>query len=711
LRSPTNGLPDEGDSSSPGSRAPRGTPAEAPGRRLVLGLVLAVVVAVSCLLVRAGYAALVARARQEIAAGFEVAASDYAGSEACRACHPDHERTWRATYHRTMTTDLGPDAAGRGPRPHEARAPFDGQPYRYGPVAARPWRDEAGRYFMTFTHEGGRPRAEPRTFEVTRAVGSHRYQQYFTKVGDAWLRLPLAYHLQEKRWLHMNGAFLTPDPPPLAVEPMATDDGGAADAASVTSAPPFARASPVRFGGPFAAYDRHVTRWNDNCIFCHNVAANPAWDARAATFASTTAELGVACESCHGPGAAHVAANRSLFRRYALHGAGAGDPTIVNPARLSPGRAADVCGHCHGQRITDDVGRFLSAGDPFVPGQDLGLYSSPLWSSTSLHGEKDVFARRFWDDGTPRLTAYEYQGWLLSRCAQVGALTCTSCHGMHDGAPAGQLRPVARGDGACRGCHAAEAASELATAKLGNAASGTSRVAPSNLPRAATHSRHPASVACVDCHMPRIVYGVMDVLRSHRIERPDLARTAGGRPDACRLCHVSRDRAWLQRGWQELWGARSLDLRARDAAPARAGGDAAPASVETAVFASPLLAWAIGGDPVVRAVAVDALGRLDDGDAGSRDARLAVLEEVMRGDPYPAVRRIAARGAAALAPDAARALTAFDPTGPPPARLAALRRWGAVARGGATWPPVATVVGEPSRLRRAANMQALDIGE
>jgi hypothetical protein len=113
----------------------------------------------------------------------------------------------------------------------------------------------------------------------------------------------------------------------------------------------------------------------------------------------------------------------------------------------------------------------------------------------------------------------------------------------------------------------------------------------------------------------------------------------------------------------------------------------------------------------VRAVAVAALGRLDDGDAGSRGARLAVLEEVMRADPYPAVRRIAARAAAALAPAAAPALTAFDPTGPPPARLAALARWGAVARAGATWPPAATVAGEPSRLRGAANMQALDIGE
>ena len=56
-----------------------------------------------------------------------------------------------------------------------------------------------------------------------------------------------------------------------------------------------------------------------------------------------------------------------------LRRSGDGDPTIVNPPRLSPSRAADVCGRCHGQRITDDVAPFLAHGDPFVPGDHLSL--------------------------------------------------------------------------------------------------------------------------------------------------------------------------------------------------------------------------------------------------------------------------------------------------------------------------------------------------
>src|SRR5262249_9699622 len=140
-------------------------------------------------------------------------------------------------------------------------------------------------------------------------------------------------------------------------------------------------ARPVFGGGLF---DRHVARWNDNCVFCHNVGPDPGRDRASGAFRTSVAELGVACEACHGPGAEHVPRHADPARRYALHLGGGPDPTIVSPARLPPARAADVCGRCHGQRIADDVGPFLEHGDPFVPGDDLGLYTAPLWRETPL---------------------------------------------------------------------------------------------------------------------------------------------------------------------------------------------------------------------------------------------------------------------------------------------------------------------------------------
>ncbi|HVU49312.1 MAG TPA: multiheme c-type cytochrome [Polyangia bacterium] len=502
----------------------------------------------------------------------------YAGSDACGRCHEDNHRSWHRTFHRTMTAEATPASV---------LGAFDGATLRHDGVAARMDRDAAGAFRVTFTPDGGPPRA----VTVARTVGSHRYQQYLAKEGDTYWRLPVAWHVEEERWFPMTGAFLFADDTRL--------DGPG---------------RPVFGGGLF---DRHVTRWNDNCVFCHNVAPDPGLDAATGRFATTTAELGVACEACHGPGAAHVAANADPLRRLWLRARGAADPTIVNPARLPPRRSAAVCGRCHGQRIAADVGPFLAHGDPFVPGDDLAPATTPLWRDTALRGERGVFAARFWGDGTPRLTAYEYQGLLQSRCAREGQLTCTSCHGMHEGDPRGQVRARFRGagaDGMCTQCHAA----------LADAATS------------ARHSRHAErdGVRCVSCHMPRIVYGVLDIHRSHRVEIPDAAgAAAAGRPDACAGCHVER---------------------------AFAGG--APSTLEALV----------SGGPVTRAVAADALGRAQVTlDAAARRRREAALLDTMASDAYPAVRHLAARALGRLGVTGARD---YDPSGEASSRAAAVER-------------------------------------
>jgi hypothetical protein len=572
-----------------------------------------------------------------------------AGSIACRRCHEGHYRSWHRTFHRTMTQEASAANAAA------VLGDFTGATLRYGGVEARMDRDAAGAFVMTFTPVAAA--GAPVTAVVSRAIGSHRYQQYLTRVGGAEYRLPVAYHVEERRWFHMNGAFLTADP-----------TGGEPDKDGVP-----------RFGG--GAYDRHVTRWNDNCVFCHNVAPNPGRDARTGAFDTTVGEMGIACEACHGPGGEHARANRDPARRYALHLAGAADPTIVNPARLSPARAADLCGRCHGQRVTDDIGRFLDHGDPFVAGDSLALYSAPLWRETPLGAARAPFAPRFWADGTPRLTAYEYQGLLQSRCAQEGALTCTTCHGMHDGDPRGQLRPTAAGDGACTAaCHAA-----LADATA-----------------AARHSRHDAGAAgtrCVDCHMPRVVYGVLDVHRSHRIEVPDPARAAAaGRPDACTSCHADETPAWAAAAARRLWGRSPAD------APGAGGSAAGDATGPTTAVLS--------GDPIARAVAADALGRARaPAAAGARAARAGLLLDVMERDDYPAVRHLAWRALGRLSGEggpAAAAAASYDPAAPPAARRAACGAIRAALPAGA----VADLDGaRAARLRADARLVAIEIGE
>lgn len=546
----------------------------------------------------------------DLATGRDLHAVPYVGSAECRKCHSDHWESWGRTYHRTMTQEASERAV---------LGDFDDARLPYMGVTARMHRDDAGRFLITFEAEGGRGR---RTVEVVRTVGSHRYQQYLAREGDSYVRLPVAWHVGEGRWFHMNGAFLTPDP----AEP-----------------PP---GEPV----PEADYDRHVVRWNDNCVFCHNVAPDPGWNAREERFETEVAELGVACEACHGPGAAHVARNRNPLRRYALHLGDDPDPTIVSPARLSPERSAEVCGRCHGQRITDDIETFLTDGDPFVPGDDLALYSAPLWRDTPLDGREGVFEARFWPDGTARLTAYEYQGLLQSPCAQRGELTCTTCHGMHEGDPAGQIRPALEGDAMCTSCHA----------ELAHAAS---------LRQHSGHDPEGAGARCVACHMPRIVYGLVDVHPSHRIDSPEPdpdSAGALGRPNACVLCHVE-------------------------------GTDGASPSAAERML--------LGGDPIERAVAARAFG--DEAalpGERARARRLGWLLDVMAHDAYPAVRRIAWSSARALT---GRELAAYDPMG----RTAERRRAVADIAGALPYD----VQGPPddlaASLRAQAARVAIEIGE
>jgi predicted CXXCH cytochrome family protein len=606
----------------------------------------------------AGVAAAIRSERRAVATDLATprdlhgAAASYVGSIACRRCHEDHYRSWHRTFHRTMTQEASPRNAAA------VLGDFSGATYRYDGVEARMDRDSAGAFRMTFTSLTA-PSSPPVTAIISRAVGSRRYQQYLTRVGDAEYRLPIAFHVEEQRWFPMNGAFLFP-----------STRAPAAPAASVSAGAP-------TFGG--GDYDRHVTRWNDNCVFCHNVAPNPGRDQATGGFRTQVAEMGVACEACHGPGGQHARANRDPVRRYTLNLGGAADPTIVNPSRLSPARSADLCGRCHGQRITDDIGPFLDHGDPFVPGDDLALYSAPLWQDTSMGQQRAPFAARFWADGTPRLTAYEYQGFLQSRCTQQGDLTCTTCHGMHDGDPRGQLRPGAVGDQACTGCH-------------GGLASDAAKLSHTH------HASGGAGARCVSCHMPRIVYGVLEIHRSHRIEVPDPARAARfGRPDACTGCHVDETQTWAAAALQRLWGH------------AGAGADNDAKEAAGATDLGPLTA-VLAGDPIERAVAADAFGR-SRAPAGpaARAVRAGLLLDAMADDDYPAVRHLAWRALGRLlSAPTPPAVAAYDPTGPVVERRALVER---IRR---ALPPATVTAPAPvsiASLRAAARDVAIEIGE
>jgi predicted CXXCH cytochrome family protein len=496
-------------------------------------------------------AALRATALQ-VRAAVPLAVVQYAGSSSCLPCHPDHSASWQRTFHRTMTQEAQGSAVV---------GDFSGVSFTYEGVRSRFLRD--GERFVIETLDG---QGQMKRQEVARTVGSRRVQQYLVREADRYIRLPLAWDIEGKRWFHLAGGFLDPDG---------------------------------------SGFNEHRALWNANCIFCHNVKAQPGYDWERSRFDSHVAELGIACEACHGPGTEHAARNRSPLRRYYLHYSGEEDRSIINPTRLDALARVQVCGHCHGQRLPSPIERirqFLSEGDPYTAGEDLSRYTRPLYRESHLEGV-DV-AQRFWKDGTPRLTAYEYQGLLMSPDFQRGGLTCQHCHSMHAGDPKGMITQEKRGPEACKGCHA-----ELVANAAGHSG----------------HREGSSGTDCYACHMPKMAYGIMGIHPSHRMQVPDPSRAwRFDMPEACTLCHTDRSADWAAQALSKQRGGGAV-------------GEV-PADFKVAESVRTLLA----GDVVQRAVAASALG---DERSYTKEplARLWAVPFLLQGmeDNYASIRRLA----------------------------------------------------------------------
>jgi hypothetical protein len=576
--------------------------------------------------------------RRALEAPVDNAAIAFVGSAACRDCHVDRHQTWYDTYHRTMTQEATPQSV---------QGAFDGQALDYWGMRVRPVQ-ENGRYFFEYADLGtGQVLTR---MPIERTVGSHRYQQYLTRLPEdgTYVRLHYLWHNADRRWVHMNAAFLGPD-----------EQG----------------------------FDDQVAIWNQNCIFCHNTgpvpnitnydemqrraaAGEPVNVATDSRFDSTVAELGIACETCHGPGATHVERAQSGWTRLAMRMNGGRDASIVDPGDLDPSRSVQVCGQCHGQRMPKTahmVRQWVETGPTYRAGADLHDHVNPVWHHTRapIRDNEDLYTLRFWTDGTPRLSAYEYQGLLLSGSHAEAGLTCIDCHTMHDGDPAGQITDDNRGNEPCLACHEDLEGEDALVA----------------------HTKHPAGgegSLCYNCHMPEIVYGVMDVHRSHRIEVPDARRdAASGRPNACLNCHLDRTPAWAER---ELGGLGEGIVRADGMAAALAEAGAI-----------------LAGDPVQKSILAYRAGELP-GEGAARMWIVPYLLEAMA-DRYPSSRRFAQQSlgklVSALPPSDGRqalldAVVAFDFIADADSRTASLAAihaaWGALDRSGWPAPPPASGV-------------------
>lgn len=413
---------------------------------------------------------------------------------------------------------------------------------------------------------------------IVMTTGSHHMQGYWTEDDRGALHmLPVVFSREENALIARADAFLEP---------------------------------------PNAS--QHDVRWNSNCIACHATGARPAIDSGRAPI---VAELGVACEACHGAGGEHAALERNPFTR--AFGARGDARRIVNPAKLGADRSSAVCGSCHAYSFPRDEEKFLRDGyaDSYTPGDALEPSRIILTPGVLARGDVslDTDARNlFWPDGTVRVGGREYNAMILSACFARGEgekkIACTSCHSMHQSDPDDQLRRDRSVQDACISCH--------------------------EMPR--NHSRHAKGSpgdACVSCHMPKTSYALRYAIRSHRIDSP---RATRDKPNACNLCHLDRTLEWT-RDALRAFGVRD---DARDAPVARVPD--VPESVRGLLEA----------DAAERVIWADAFGERAARDASGADWESAVLDVASR-DPYAVIRFIAARSKRAY-PSATRALVSRE---------------------------------------------------
>ena len=191
------------------------------------------------------------------------------------------------------------------------------------------------------------------------------------------------------------------------------------------------------------------------CLLCHNGQPDPVVkrDGMFKAPAFRFGELGVSCESCHGPGALHVKEMRANPKR--VLAAGEIYTSIVNPARLKPRLADDLCQECH------------QAGDAQViyPGKTVMDYrpGTPLADTIAIvkrpiKPEQREEANRL-ESNPPIRGSLEQPLWWknstleLSKCYQAshGQLTCFTCHSIHHSPKPGEEKAAYRA--ACLTCH------------------------------------------------------------------------------------------------------------------------------------------------------------------------------------------------------------------------------------------------------------------
>jgi hypothetical protein len=285
--------------------------------------------------------------------------TEYVGDAICGQCHQDKFDTYEKNAH-NLTSQLATKDAIVG-----TFTPGTNTMTTANPNLTFRMDEKDGQFFQTAiwaSPDGAAPRTRTERLDLVTGSGG-KGQSYLYWRDNQLFQLPASYSNVLHRWINSPGYV-----------------DGVAD------------------------FERPII---PRCLECHATYFEPVFpDPTVNMYNTTNFQLGISCERCHGPGRSHAQSYKIRNRPPAT-----GD--IVNPAKLSPARQADVCAQCHGGQGD----RFLEPAFSYVPGQPLSEYIDlgPLDSAKDV----DVHGK---------------QGKLLvkSQCYQMSFnMTCSTCHDVH----------------------------------------------------------------------------------------------------------------------------------------------------------------------------------------------------------------------------------------------------------------------------------------
>lgn len=385
--------------------------------------------------------------------------SAYTGSESCRECHEHFHELWEHSWHGLAMRPFSKKFA-------ERKLPAQTEPLVIGEYAYR-FDKKTGK-----VHEKG-PDGE-QWYSIAHVMGGKYLYYFLTPLRKGRLQvLPVAYDVERAEWYDTTASMVR-------------------HAAEWEDAPLNWKERPLTFNA--ACFDCHVSQVSTN------------YDLQTDSYDTIWKEPGINCETCHGPGQAHI-----RVCRQAENGKVPADLKIIRIGKFSVEQNNSLCAPCHAKMrpITTN----FQPGDSYFEHYDL----------VSLEH------RDFYPDGRDLGENYTYTSWRLSPCAQSGELDCLHCH-----TSSGRYRFEGdQANNACMPCHA------------------------EYVQRPGEHAHHSAESTgsvCVNCHMPTTQFARME-RTDHSMRSPAPAATKTfGSPNACNNCHTDNTAKWANGYVGEWWG-------------------------------------------------------------------------------------------------------------------------------------------------------------